>query len=215
MTNSEVDSGANLGANLGDVLPLPTARPELTQFLQNRRSNLAKIMTDQGPSAEDVDVILDIAARVPDHRKLAPWRFIIFQGDMRAQIGQSIRAAFEVDCPDAPDERKAFEAARLMRAPIVIAVVSAPIDCPRGTPKWEQALSAGAVCYNMLLAAQSLGYGAQWLTEWFAYDSSVTKAMGLTPTERIAGFIYIGHVKEAPTERARPDVKNKVTFWTT
>jgi len=205
---------ANSGVNLNDVLPLPAAKPELTQFLQTRRSNLAKIMTPDGPTAEEVDVILNIAARVPDHRKLAPWRFIIFQGDSRAQIGQSIRAAFETDCPDAPEERKRFEAERLMRAPLVIAVVSAPIDCPRGTPKWEQTLSAGAVCYNMLLAAQSLGYGAQWLTEWFAYDVSVTTAMGLAPTEHMAGFIYIGRVKDAPTERARPNMKNKVTIWT-
>ena len=198
---------------IGDTLPLPTARPELTSFLEMRRSNLAKEMNDPGPSAQDIDRLLKIAARVPDHRKLAPWRFIVFQGEAREQIGVHIKAAFDRDNPDAPEERSLFEAQRFLRAPLVIAVVSSPVECPRGTPEWEQVLSSGAVCYNLLLAAQSLGFGAQWLTEWYSYDSDVMAAMGLGSSERMSGLIYIGAAAAAPTERARPELAAKVQYW--
>ena len=198
-----------------DLLPLPQRRPELTSFLEMRRSNLAKEMSSPGPSTDDISRILTIAARVPDHRKLAPWRFLIFEGDARAQIGVHIRAAFERDNPNVPEERAAFEADRFLRAPLVIAVVSAPVECSRGTPEWEQVLSSGAVCYNLLLAAQSLGFGAQWLTEWYSYDAGVTAAMGLESGERIAGLIYIGSAQETPVERARPDLNEKVKYWKT
>ena len=197
----------------GDILPLPKARPELTKFLETRRSNLAKEMKGAGPSAEEIERLLTVAARVPDHRKLAPWRFIIFEGNAREHIGAHIQSAFDRDNPNAPEERSRFEAERFLRAPLVIAVVSAPVKCPRGTPEWEQVLSSGAVCYNLLLAAQSLGFGAQWLTEWYSYDAGVMAAMGLDAGERISGLVYIGTAGAAPTERARPDLSAKVTRW--
>jgi len=208
-----VNSALNSGINQGDILPLPAVNPDLTAFLETRRSNLAKAMRGPGPSSDELARLLKIAARVPDHRKLTPWRFIIFQDEARQGIGAHIRSAFEAANPDAPQDRKDFEAERFMRAPLVVAVVSAPKDCPRGTPKWEQELSAGAVCYNLLLGAQSLGYGAQWLTEWYVYDAAVTAAMGLTESERVAGLIYIGTADTAPQERARPDASEKTVFW--
>ena len=110
-------------------------------------------------------------------------------------------------------ERIQFEEDRFMRAPLVIGVVSSPIECPRGTPKWEQELSAGALCFNLCLAAQSMGFAAQWLTEWYAYDSKVLAAAGLAPSEKMAGYIYIGQTDSAPAERARPELLNKVTNW--
>jgi nitroreductase len=195
------------------IFPRPTHRPELIEFLEARRSNLAKIMSEPGPDAATRDKILEIAARVPDHRKLAPWRFVIFEGEARSSFGQHISAAFMSANPQAPADRAIFEGARLMRAPLVIAVISAPADCPRGTPKWEQELSAGAVCYNMCLAAQAHGFGAQWLTEWYAYDMSVTAALGLQASERIAGFIYIGTAAEAPMARSRPALEKLTSFW--
>ncbi len=199
--------------NLGDILPLPTPWPELTAFLETRRSNLAKLMREPGPNPKDLMQILNIAARVPDHRKLAPWRFIVFQGQARADMGTHIRKAFISETPNAPADRQSFEAQRMMRAPLIIAVISAPIDCPRETPKWEQTLSAGAVCYNMLLAAQSLGYGAQWLTEWFCYNEHIISAMGLNGDERVAGLIYMGRIDTPSTERARPNLQDKLTYW--
>ena len=209
---------------LGAILPVPQDNPIVTEFLQNRRSNLAKdfkMGENQTPlSQQQIEHILSIAARVPDHRKLAPWRFILWQGGTRVAFGEIIKDAFLARNPnlaaessDNVKERIQFEEDRFMRAPLVIGVVSSPIECPRGTPKWEQELSAGALCFNLCLAAQSMGFAAQWLTEWYAYDSKVLAAAGLAPSEKMAGYIYIGQTDSAPAERARPELLNKVTNW--
>lgn len=193
--------------------PLPTYRPEVLEFLSNRRSNLAKTMMTPGPSAEQISQILTIAARVPDHRKLTPWRFIQFQGKKRAEFGQHIASAFLQDNPHAPIDRSIFEGQRLMRAPLIICVVSSPVECARGTPQWEQELSTGAVCFNLCLAAQALGYGAQWLTEWYTYDDRINSALGLKALEKVAGYIYIGTTEAKASERARPEISEKIEIW--
>jgi len=196
-----------------DSFPLPTYQQELIDFLSARRSNLAKVMGGPGPDAQTRDKILKIGTRVPDHRKLAPWRFMIFEGAARADFGQHIASAFMAANPEAPADRAIFEGARLTRAPLVIAVISSPKDCPRGTPKWEQELSSGAVCFNLCLAAQAHGFGAQWLTEWYAYDSAVNTALGLQEGERISGFVYIGTPQAQAVERARPSLGNVMKIW--
>ena len=193
--------------------PLPTHRPDLIDFLATRRSNLAKTMTGPGPDETTRDKILEIAARVPDHRKLTPWRFIVFEGSARSTFGQHISTAFMSSYPNAPADRAIFEGARLTRAPLVVAVVSAPSECPRGTPKWEQELSAGAVCFNMCLAAQAHGFAAQWLTEWYAFDGSVNAALGLKEAERVAGYIYIGTATAQASPRTRPNLKNVTRYY--
>jgi len=198
---------------LTDTLPLPAANKAVIDFLENRRSNLAKAMGEPGPSAAQLDEFLTIAARVPDHRKLAPWRFVIFQGQARADFGQHIASAFMKANPDMPPDRAIFEGQRFLRAPLVIAVISSPKDCPRATPKWEQILSSGAVCYNLCLAAQASGFGAQWLTEWYAYDKDVQTALGLSEVERVSGFIYMGTAEVPSKERVRPDVTELTRFW--
>lgn len=196
-----------------DAFPVPEKSEEILHFLENRRSNLAKVMESPGPSREELERILDIGGRVPDHRKLTPWRFIVFEGEARANIGHHIGSVFKKQNPDMPLDRVLFEAGRLQRAPLVIAVVSAPKDCPRGTPRWEQELSSAVVCYNLCLAAQASGYGAQWLTEWYSYDQDIMTAMGLQDGERISGLIYIGTPTEKARPRARPDVPSRVTYW--
>lgn len=185
---------------------LPSAKPKVTEFLRTRRSNLSKNMSKPGPDSQALKGLLEIAARVPDHRKLGPWRFVIFEGAARETFGKHIASAFMRDNPDMPLDRTLFESQRLMRAPVVVCVISSPVDCPRGTPQWEQILSSGAVCYNLLLAAQAAGFAAQWLTEWFAYDASVNSELGLSAREKIAGYIYMGSTEVPSTERARPDV---------
>jgi len=137
----------------------------------------------------------------------------LFEGEARSSFGQHISTAFMTQNPTAPADRAIFEGARLTRAPLVVAVVSSPVDCPRGTPKWEQELSAGAVCFNLCLAAQAHGFGAQWLTEWYAYDETVNKALGLRESERIAGYVYIGTPQLEAAPRSRPDVKKLITSW--
>ena len=197
-----------------ETLDLPTQRPDLITYLKSRRSNLAKLMGEPGPTESELHAMLEIAARVPDHRKLAPWRFVVFDGDARADFGKHLGAVFQKNNPDMPLDRVMFEADRFLRAPVVIAVISSPKDCPRGTPIWEQQLSAGAACFNLCLAAQAHGFGAQWITEWYAYDPEIQAVLGLAEAEQVAGFIYIGTPAEAPSERVRPDVESLTDRWT-
>lgn len=196
-----------------DIIPVPTAQPEVTAFLSRRRSNMAKMMDGPGPDAAQLSEILRIAARVPDHRKLEPWRFIVFEGKARSDVGQMIASVFAAQNPDLPLDKILFESARLMRAPTVVAVISSPKDCIRGTPVWEQHMSAGAVCHTLLLAAQSMGFAAQWLTEWFAYDAQVLKKLEITDGEQVAGFIYLGTAGAPSRERARPDIAAITRHW--
>ncbi|MEL7028543.1 MAG: nitroreductase, partial [Pseudomonadota bacterium] len=151
--------------------------------------------------------------RVPDHGKLSPWRFIVIAGDARAQLGQVLAAAFRDDQPGAAPEVLAFEAGRFERAPVTVAVVSTAQPDHAKIPEWEQILSSGAACQTMLIAANAMGYAAQWLTEWYAYDARVADALGLSAHERVAGFIYIGSPGAEPLERARPDVEALTTHW--
>lgn len=192
-------------------LALPRSRPDLIAFLKNRRSNLAKFMEGPGPDPAQVKELLTLAARVPDHRKLTPWRFILIQGTARERLGETIETSFKKDNPSVSDPaRLTFECARFLRAPLSVAVVFSPQDCPRGTPLWEQQLSSAVCCYNLLLGAQAMGFGAQWLTEWVAYHPDVHDHLGLRKDEKIAGFIYIGTVKDIPQPRVRPDLENIV-----
>lgn len=199
--------------NIPDAFPLPTHRPELIDFLSTRRSNLAKSMAGPGPDPQTRNKILEIGARVPDHRKLSPWRFVIFEGQSRSDFGQYIASAFMTENPKANSDRAMFEGARLTRAPLVIAVISSPVTCPRGTPKWEQELTSGIVCYNLCLAAQAHGFGAQWLTEWYAYDTSVKAALGAQDGEHVSGYVYIGTPTAQALPRTRPSVENVTEFW--
>ena len=195
-------------------LPACDANPVVLDFLQARRSTVVKNMTGPGPSADQIYRLIDLSARVPDHRKLAPFRFLTFTGKSREDFGKHIGAAFAAKNPDMPLDRTIFESGRFLRAPVVIAVISSPIDCMRGTPKWEQILSAGAVCFQMLLAARAMGFAGQWLTEWYAYDEDVQAALGLSGEENIAGFMFLGTATEDPLERARPDTQALTQAWT-
>lgn len=196
-----------------EILEATEKSQDVLAFLARRRSTLARAMTGPGPDQDQLDLILRIAARVPDHRKLAPWRFILFQDAARTEIGSHLAARFQDLNPEMDAERIQFESERFKRAPVVVAVVSSPKDCPRGTPKWEQELSSGAVCLNLLLAARASGFAAQWLTEWYAFDSQIAKSLGLTENERISGFMYIGTATEHPKERARPDISELVSSY--
>ena len=175
-------------------------------MLRLRRSCPADMLGGPGPDAETLEAILTIAARVPDHRRVTPYRFIVFADEARARFGGVLKDAFLANEPDAEARRVDYEEQRFLRAPVVVAVVSS-IDPAHRTPEWEQVLSAGAVCQNMLLAASAHGFAAQWLTEWYAYDANVIAALGLGEHERIAGFVYLGTAREDPKERARADLK--------
>jgi nitroreductase len=177
--------------------------PDALKLLTTRRSFKAVELAGPGPSAAEVDTLLTVASRVPDHGKLTPWRFIVFEGEARRAAGAAIAAAFAAKYPQAEPERVAAERARLLRAPLVIAVVSRAGPHVK-IPEWEQVLSAGAAAMSLVIAAHALGYGANWITEWYAYDRGVLDALGLAPHERIAGFVHIGRPPGPPEDRPRP-----------
>src|SRR5262249_9541791 len=156
-----------------------------------RRSIKPVELAGPGPSEGELETLLTIAARVPDHGKLVPWRFIVFEGEARLAAGDAIAAAFRDKHPDAKPEHVEAERRRLARAPLVIAVVSRAGPHVK-IPEWEQVLSAGAAAMNLVLAAHALGYAASWITEWYAYDRGVLARLGLNESERIAGFVHIG-----------------------
>ncbi len=186
---------------------------EIIDFLLTRRSVTARNMTEPGPGDAQLDMILRAAHRVPDHGKLGPWRFIILKGNARAAFGEILGAAYKKENPDAFDELIEVEKERFQRAPVIVAVTSR-LTPEHKIPEWEQTLSSGAACMNMLNAAHALGLAAQWITEWPAYNDDVAKALGVGEQERIAGFIYIGTAAQPPDERTRPDIDDIVTEWT-
>ena len=185
---------------------------EIIDFLLTRRSVTARNMTEPGPSADELDKILRAGMRVPDHGRLGPWRFIVIKGDARAAFGDVLGEAFKKENPDAFEELIEVERERFQRAPVVIAVASRSIK-EHKIPEWEQTLSSGAACINMLNAAHAIGYAAQWLTEWPAYNADVAAALGLAENERVAGFVYVGTPKEPPTERQRAAYEAVVSEW--
>lgn len=186
---------------------------ETLELLMLRRSLTVKDMVHPGPSEEQIKQILKIGSRVPDHKKQVPWRFLTFEKSTRGKFGKILRTIFAKNNPKTNEKILDFEENRFLRAPLVIAVIStADKDNPK-VPEWEQILTAGAVCQNILIASNAMGYASQWLTEWYAYDKVVLKELNLNPNERIAGFIYIGTASKQPKERGRPDLANLVKKW--
>lgn len=201
--------------------PVGAARPstDALEFLATRRSTLAKLLDEPGPSDPELADILRIGARVPDHRRLAPWRFVVVRDEARQDFCRRLEQIYAITgAPDTPEERdKALEKlASLGRVPVTICVVSAvraESEKARRTPEWEQHLSVGAACQNLLLAASASGYAAQWVTEWYAYEPRVKHVLGLDEAERIAGFVLIGTAVQEPLERRRSDLADVVRFW--
>jgi nitroreductase len=179
-------------------------------LLRTRRSLKPIELAGPGPSPAEIDTLLGIASRVPDHGKLVPWRFVIFTGDARLKAGEAIAAAFRAKYPDATADQVEVERKRLARAPVVIAVVSRAAPHVK-IPEWEQVLSSGAAAMNLVVAAHALGYGAAWITEWYAYDRAVLDALGLAQHEKIAGFVHIGRPVQVPEDRVRPALADIVT----
>jgi nitroreductase len=186
--------------------------PRTLDLLLSRRSGSAKAMKGPGPTPEQIRTLIACATRVPDHGKLTPWRFVIFEGDARAAFGEVLVRALKATEPDASDERLNQERSRLQRAPVVIAAISRvregiPI------PEWEQILSAGAACQTLCIAAVAMGFVTNWITEWPAYHPLVREAMGLKSGERVAGLIYIGHPVEPLADRPRPEFDKVAAYW--
>lgn len=197
--------------NKGLALEALNDRADALSLLETRRSASAKAMTEPGPSAEQLDRLMTIAVRVPDHGKLTPWRFIVFEGEARERAGGIVAGRYHELHPGHGEETLSAQRNMFSRAPCVVGVVStATKDHPK-IPEWEQLLSAGAVCQNMLMAATAMGLGAQWISGWFAYDRQVLTALGLSDSERIAGFIYLGTPAQLQDDRPRPEPASLTT----
>lgn len=195
-------------------LPGPAASREVQTFLSQRRSTPIKTFTGEGrgPDPDELDNLILSAMRVPDHRKLGPWRAITFTGDTRDQFGLILADRFSDLNPGALPEAIEEEKARLTRAPVVVTIVSSPVDDGK-TPVWEQELSSGALCLNLLYMAHASGYAATWLSEWWAFDADINAALGLKDHERIAGNIFIGRSDTPLFERPRPDLTSRISAW--
>ena len=193
--------------------PIPTketALQDAIELLKLRRSVKPREMSGPGPSPAELETILTVGARVPDHGKLTPWRFIVFEGDARVRAGEVIAKVFALKNPQAAPTDIEIEKHRLTDAPLVIGVVSFTKPHPK-VPPWEQELSAGASAMNIVTAATALGYAACWLTGWFAFDRDVLDGLGLKPDEKLAGFIHIGRPSKTSEDRPRPALRDIVT----
>lgn len=181
--------------------------PEVLAFLATRRSTSAVTLTEPAPSASELDILLRLATRVPDHGKLTPWRLIVLDGEDKARFAGKLEAL----ALSRGDQKAAAKLAKLKIPPLCVAVISSPR--PDAVPQWEQILSAGAVGATLLYATLAMGYGANWITDWYAYDPEANAILGLTGDEKVAGFILIGTPREPPLERERPEVSALVSRW--
>lgn len=180
-------------------------------FLLNRRSVSVRDLVAPAPEGVALETILRAATRVPDHGKLTPWRLVVLREDGQRVLGELAETLFVQTHPDATDAQRGAERQRFSRAPLCIAVLSTPVVDSK--PLWEQELSAGAVCMNLLHAAHMLGFGGKWLTEWVAYAPEILAALDGKPGDKIAGFLYFGSKITTPEDRARPDLAAVVREW--
>jgi len=192
--------------DLNAALPLPVRSEEALARLAVRRSASAQLLAAPGPSEAEIEQILHLGARTPDHGKLFPWRFVVLGPQSRADLSEALAALAETQ---GRADKDLAVLAKLANPPLTIMVVSTPVQGHK-VPVWEQQLSAGAVCMNIEHAADALGYSASWITDWYAYDPAAAALFGVRDGETIAGFIHLGTLTETPLERPRPNMAHKV-----
>jgi nitroreductase len=202
-----VSSALPPAPEFGAAVP-QTAAPEVLRFLSLRRSTSALTLREPAPSADQLRDLLRLAARVPDHGKLTPWRFIVLQGAGKAAFVDRL----ETLALGRDDATSVAKLGKLKVPPLAVVVVSSPK--PGAIPEWEQVLSAGAVCTTLLEATLAMGYGANWITDWYSYDAEAQGILGLEAGERVAGFVLMGTPAEPPLERERPDSEALISTWT-
>ncbi len=182
---------------------------EVLDRLFFRRSASAVTLRAPGPSAEEMALLIRIGFRVPDHGKIGPWRIVRFTAEAKAKLVDKLTGLAQAQ----PVPAKAVAALqKLSTPPEALMVVSSPLD-GKGIPLWEQQLSAAAICQTLLIAAGALGYGANWITDWYSYDDGARAVLGVQAHEAVAGFVYLGTPSEPPLERDRPDYASRVSWW--
>ena len=187
--------------------------PDL-DLLNRRRSVPALQLGQPGPDGAQLERLLTAAMRVPDHGKLTPWRFLVLEGEPRRELGRRLSELHLRKEPELPERKRMKDRERYEHAPLVVVVIAQlQPDHPK-IPEQEQLLSAGCVAYNLLLGAQALGFAAQWLTGWAAYDRDAARLLGLDEHERVVSFIHIGTPMREMPERDRPALTDKMSHWT-
>lgn len=190
-----------------------TRRMSMMEFLRCRQSVPARQLAAPGPDAKQLEQLLSLALRVPDHGKLEPWRMLLLEGDAKREFGRRLADMHQRKQPNLASSKLQKDRERYEHAPLVIVVIARiEPDHPK-IPAQEQLLSAGYVAYNLLLGAQAMGFGAQLLTGWAAYDEDVVALLGLTTGERVVGFVHVGTPAMSTPDRARPDIAAKVHAW--
>jgi nitroreductase len=188
------------------------AIPALRDYLKTRRSVGIGFLKDPGPTPAELEEILTIGTRVPDHGKFVPWRLIVIEGDARAAAGEKLAAIQKARRPDIDEASLEIERKQFLPAPVTIGVLLSPKPNPKA-PEMEQLLSAGNVCFNLSHAAFALGFAASWTNKWYGFDTEAQTMLGARGGERFVGFIHIGTPTTVMEDRDRPDLSKVVTRW--
>lgn len=182
-------------------------------FLNQRLSVPSRTLTGPGPDAAQLEALLMAAVRVPDHGRLEPFRLLLIRGAARQTLGDHLAAIHARKEPSAPAAAIEKDRNRFNSAPLIVTVISRVVKDHK-VPEQEQLLTAGCVAYNLLLGAQALGFGAQWLTAWAAYDADIQRVLGLVEGEGIVGFVHIGSITTPASEHPRPNLSAMLSEWT-
>ena len=188
------------------------AIPALRDYLKTRRSVGIGFLRDPGPTPAELDEILTIGTRVPDHGKFVPWRLIVIEGEARAKAGERLAAIQKARRPDIDEASLDNERKQFLPAPVTIGVLLSPRPKPKA-PEMEQLLSAGNVCFNLSHAAFAMGYAASWTNKWYGFDPEAEQMLGARGGERFVGFIHIGTPTTVIEDRERPALDDVVTYW--
>ena len=191
---------------------MTSAVPQALTLLETRRTIANHQLAAPGPSDDEIRRLIAVAARVPDHGKLTPWRFVLYRGPACVALDARLAPLYAARFPDAAEEKARLETTRFQRLPLTVGVISTAAEHVK-IPVWEQELSAGAACMNLVLAAHALGYAAQWLTGWLCYDATAAAILGARPGERFAGLIAIGTPTVPPVDRPRPAFEDVCVEW--
>lgn len=188
------------------------ANPALRDYLLTRRSVGQAFLAEPGPSESELETLFTIATRVPDHGKLAPWRLVVFSGDARAAAGEKLAEIAQRKRPGMDEAAIEIERRQFLPAPLVVGILSSPQEHFK-VPQFEQLISAGNVAMNLIHGAYALGYAANWVTRWYAFDEEAASMLGARDGERFVGFVHIGTPKTVIEDRPRPDISQIVTYW--
>lgn len=184
----------------------------ILDYLLTRRSAPIAELKEPAPTQDELHTILTAAARVPDHGMLEPWRFIVYRGEQRLHVGELLAELAEKRFGPLNEARKQQELTRFSRAPLVVGIVAVPQPSPK-IPQWEMFLSGGAAAMNLMIAANAMGYGTNWITNWYSDDEDGRRLLGLSKDERVIGFVHIGTFGGSPADRPRPEINRIVSDY--